>query len=136
MKYHKGIDFIHYPRLPRIRAREKLITLFDEKFGLKTRKSKDLQNPELIILRSPKDKKGKKHDIDYQDTPETNQMRENLRQINNTLQSHFIGLFATENQLETVDERLTKNKENQERFLEFSKTKLQRVFNDGRFDKG
>lgn len=136
MKYHKGIDFIHYPRLPRIRAREKLITLFDEKFGLKTRKSKDLQNPELIILRNPKDAKGKKHDIDYEDTADTNRMRENLRQINNALQSHFIGLFATENQLETIDERMTFNKDNDERFLDFSRNQLHRVFNDGRFDKG
>jgi len=139
MEFHIGYYFPdpRHRKIPRIRAKQKLISLLDEKFGIKTRGSKYFQNPELIILRSPKDENNKKHDLDYEDTSETNRMRRNVNKINKTLQSHFIALFVTENQLNSIDETLASSENvNDEKFLDFSNNHLHRVFNDGSWEKG
>lgn len=95
----------HYRRYPgfgenagagkqsRIRATSKLISLFEQDFDLTPHAAGFAPWVEPIVLREGADELGgTKRDIDYDDTPETARMRENLRRINTSLAGFRISL--------------------------------------------
>jgi hypothetical protein len=95
----------HYQRFPgfgktagagkqsRIRATDKLINLFERDFATTPYHIGFAPWVELIVLREGADEfDGMKRDIDYDDTPETVRMRENLRRINTSLAGFRISL--------------------------------------------
>jgi hypothetical protein len=92
----RDLDFIefekgHYGRtggsshVTRIRTSEKLINTVFEKHGLEPQMIERAPNTECIILRDYDDKKKKQIAVDYKDTPETREMREDLTAYNNLL---------------------------------------------------
>ena len=131
----------------RIKATRKLIEVIESaKFGLKEAiKSKGLlslvvDNPEVeretIKLRD----KNKKN-IDYEDTEETNRMRDNLRQINQKLTQNRITLRITDEQFAELGRRLVAKDNEKGRLPDFSHKTLSRTFNEdfqhgGRFYGG
>ncbi|NBB26563.1 hypothetical protein GVM20_15630 [Porphyrobacter sp. SLTP] len=95
----------HYRRYPefgkhagdgkqsRIRGTAKLIDLFEQDFDITPHHIGFAPWVELIVLREGADELGgTKRDIDYDDTPETARMRENLRRINTSLAGFRISL--------------------------------------------
>ena len=137
----------HAGKQTRIKATEKLIIKIESaKFGLKEAiKAKGLlslvvDNPdverETIKLRD----KNKKN-IDYEDTEETNRMRDNLRLINQKLTQSRITLRITDEQFAELGRRLVAKDDEKGRLPDFSHKTLSRIFNEdfqhgGRFYGG
>lgn len=137
----------HAGKQTRIKATEKLINKVESaKFGLKEAiKAKGLlslvvDNPEVeretIILRD----KNKKN-VDYEDTEETNRMRDNLRLINQKLTQNRITLKINDEQFAELGRRLVAKDNDKGRLPDFSHKTLCRIFNEdfqhgGRFFGG
>lgn len=131
----------------RIKATANLIQMIESaKFGLtEALKAKGLlslvvDNPEVeretIILRD-KNKKA----MDYEDTEETNRMRDNLRRINEKLLKTRITLMITDDQFAELERRLVAKENDEGRVPDFSQKTLCRIFNEdfrhgGRFYGG
>ena len=121
----------------RIKATNKLIDLFlSEHFRVKplienlgaVAVLQRTPDDELIILR---DSKGEP--LDYEDNPETLEMRESLKKINERLSNSQIVLDINDDQVR----ELTEIYGEMERFpLDLSRTSLYRVFNDPSFKLG
>ncbi len=90
---------------------------------------------ELIILR---DDEGKR--LDYTDTKKTDKMRSNLKRINKVLAAHDIALDITDDEYVRLLKRLqTKRQRDMDAslpYMDFSATRLYRIFSDGDFERG
>jgi hypothetical protein len=62
-------------------------------------------------------------------------MRDNLAIINGFIDRNFIGLFVSDSKLAEIQKRLT-GKSTSPKVLDFSRTKLKRVFNKKSFNQG
>lgn len=117
-------------RNSRMRATAKLLKLFGEqKFT-----SIDFYqcvDRESIVLKSPKDSKGRSEKINYKDTPESIKMRENLRQINENIKKHWVDIKITDAQFDALQEKLSQSKNQDKSPIDFSRTSLYRIFNNG-----
>jgi hypothetical protein len=95
-------------------------------------------NPELtketIILRD-KDEKGKKHNIPYEDTHAIKLMRSNLNILNQKLHKTRIALHITGEKYEEMLKILA-SKKNPNPAVDFTRTSMHRVFNNGTFEQG
>ena len=93
-----------------------------------------LRNPEVIILRARK-KHGKSQGdtIDYVDTPFTRTARRNLERINDFISGHMINLDLTDDQELALLRRLRGRDDG---YIDFTKTRLVRIFNNGSFEEG
>ena len=121
-------------RWSRMRAHPGLIELMKQA-GIKPHMVERADDEEVIILRAPKKKDQRKGDeIDYVDTAETGQMRENMRSINSRLQEHWIDIFVSDRDLEHINEELKRNKDSLP--FEPSRKRLRRIFNNGSFKQG
>lgn len=90
---------------------------------------------ETIVL---KDKN--KFKTDYKNTRNTNRMRKNLKEINATIASSFVGLCLPDEIIDEMNKELqTKmDEENGDyrRVVDFSRIRLKRIFNNGSFEDG
>ena len=87
---------------------------------------------ECIILRDEVD--GKREQIDYLDTPSVNQMRDNLRFINQCLSGHWADLRIKDEEFASLQRRLLINDEKQP--IDLTKWALVRIFSNGSFEQG
>lgn len=110
----------------RIRGRVKLQQLF-ARYRIEPTAITAVER-ELIILRD-----GHGRNIDYEDTPQIEEWRNQLRAINQRLSRVRIRLHLPDNELQTLKERMWRE---QEATLDYGHYQLHRVFNNGRFDQG
>lgn len=93
---------------------------------------------EVIILRAEKQKgetTGK--ELSYNDTEFTRQARTHLRRINDFIGSTFLNLYLTDDQQEELEKRMMSNpEEDKVRHLDFTNSRLRRIFNNGSFEEG
>lgn len=123
----------------RIRAKDKLIKLI-ESYGVTPDVEDEIPEDEddnkLVILRAPKKKEvetvGK--EIDYEYTPETLRMKENLKLINNQLKRHAILLYITDSELKELNKRRSQDP-NRGPVL-FKNKSLHRTFNNNSWTQG
>lgn len=100
----------------RMRATMKLIDLIQNRHKVTPPMIQRAEGEEVIILRDHKKKK-----IDYEDTPETNRMRDNLKRYNEFLSKASISLAFRPEDMPRVD---------------WTADRLHRVFNNGTFEEG
>ncbi len=139
----KGFQDLHTgtSRVARMIATVKLCTLFDS-YNLTTSYFYQLHNKESIILKASKNDQGKKPLLDYKETSTTQKMRENLNLININISKHWIDLKITDKQYSELQNKLylraTKNKKNYnyKTPVDFTRTNLVRIFNNGNFENG
>jgi hypothetical protein len=93
---------------------------------------------EVIILRKAKRPGRSQGDrIDYADTEFTDQARENLRRINAYIAKHHIDLDIFDDQEEALRLRMRKEEDPaKDKYLDFTKTRLRRIFNNASFEQG
>jgi uncharacterized lipoprotein YehR (DUF1307 family) len=94
------------------------------------------KSEEVIILKSVKIYKGKKKVkfvVDYEDTKQTIQMRENLQTINSLLDSRWVDLNVPDDIYEEIVREVEKKNRND---IDFNRKKLVRVFNNNSFEDG
>jgi hypothetical protein len=115
-------------KLSRMRATKKLIKLI-EGYGVVPDMIEPDPDEEVIILRDEN-----KKDIEYKDTPEIIQMRDNVRFINEKLKQHAILLYITDDELKKLNKRLKKDPKKGP--IEFSKKRSRRIFNNRSFEQG
>ena len=89
-------------------------------------------NAECIILRDRIN--GVRTIINYEDTPQTIKMRENLCFINSCLSRHWPDLRIKDEDYEPLQSRL--NADGDKTPIDFSQRTLIRIFSNGRFDNG
>ena len=89
---------------------------------------------EVILLRGAKGSSERGSLLDYEDTVETNRMRESVRYINAVIGEHYIELAISGDKFLDLQNKLASK--NNGRALELTRRCLYRVFNDGRFDRG
>ena len=87
---------------------------------------------ECIILRDRIN--GVRTIVNYEDTPQTRKMRENLRFINSCLSRHWSDLRIKDEDYEPLQSRL--NADGDKTPIDFSQRTLIRIFSNGRFDNG
>jgi hypothetical protein len=115
-------------RQSRMRATNKLIGLIEDHYVEQWMLERDEDEP-IIIL---KDKKKRK--MEYEETAETIQMKENLKKINRGLKKHAIHLYIPDEELKLLNERLKRDPE--KGAIDFTQKRLKRVFNNGSFKQG
>jgi hypothetical protein len=87
---------------------------------LKGPKVKDEERPELPA---------KAHLIPYEDTAETNGMRDRLTLWNTSIRSHLLDLFVHDAEFENIFDK-------KKRRIDLTRTRLHRVFNNSSFNEG
>ncbi|MDA9816476.1 hypothetical protein N9C75_05440 [Alphaproteobacteria bacterium] len=87
---------------------------------------------ECVILRDRIN--GVRTIVNYEDTPQTIKMRENLRFINSCLSRHWPDLRIKDEDYEPLQSRL--NRDGDKTPIDFSQRTIIRIFSNGRFDKG
>ena len=120
----------------RMRANLSLIELFKEHKLAPVMVEID-KSEEVIILKSVnilKDDKKDKFRVDYEDTEETNLMRDNLHSINALLDSRWIDLNVSDKVYEEIAEETEKKKNRSD--IDFNRKLLKRVFNNNSFEDG
>ncbi|MDA9319786.1 hypothetical protein N9Q65_02655 [Candidatus Thioglobus sp.] len=120
----------------RMRANISLIELFKE-YKLAPVMVEREKSEEVIILKSVnilEDKKKDKFVVDYEDTEQTNQMRDNLHSINALLDSRWIDLEVSDKVYEEIAEETEKKKNRSD--IDFNRKLLKRVFNNNSFEDG
>ena len=120
----------------RIRANLSLIELFNEHKLAPVMVQRD-ESEEVIILKSVsilEDNKKDKFVIDYEDTEQTNKMRENLQTINALLDNRWIDLNVSDNVYEKIAKETEKKKNRTD--IDFNRRLLKRVFNNNSFEDG
>jgi hypothetical protein len=120
----------------RMRANISLIELFKE-YKLAPVMVEREKSEEVIILKSVnilEDKKKDKFVVDYKDTEQTNQMRDNLHSINALLDSRWIDLEVSDKVYEKIAEETEKKKNKSD--IDFNRKLLKRVFNNNSFEDG
>ncbi len=116
----------------RYRPTDKLLEMLE---GIEGDPFRDIEpniDAECIILRDRID--GVRTVIDYEDDATTNEMRTNLRTINECLKRCWPDLRITDEQYKSLQERLLVDKEKSP--VDFSQRILTRIFSNGRFDHG
>tara|TARA_B110000259_G_C13947482_1_gene375362 strand:- start:37 stop:1158 length:1122 start_codon:yes stop_codon:yes gene_type:complete len=119
-----------------MRANISLIELFKE-YKLAPVMVEREKSEEVIILKSVnilEDKKKDKFVVDYEDTEQTNQMRDNLHSINALLDSRWIDLEVSDKVYEEIAEETEKKKNRSD--IDFNRKLLKRVFNNNSFEDG
>ncbi|MBW8639171.1 hypothetical protein K1W69_18390 [Hoeflea sp. WL0058] len=89
---------------------------------------------ETIILRDHD-----KHNIDYDDTNETNQMRNDLSRINALLDGTWIDLYITDNEYEALSKRIRDKVHLEDQSLiglDLTRRQLVRIFNNSDWQQG
>jgi len=114
----------------RIKAKKKLITLV-EKHGVSISDFTQLHDKQSIRLKSPKDDNDATTLINYIDTSETEELRQNVRRINETLDKHWIDIKITDDQYKDLQQRLVDSKDEDKQPVDFNRKHLYRVFNNG-----
>lgn len=117
-------------RNARMKATGKLMKLFKQE-KLTVLDFYQLPNKECIILKSPKDSKGRSEKIDYEDSAKINVMRDNLKQINENIGKHWIDLKITDVQFVELQGKLAKDEDEHKNPVDFTRINLVRVFNNG-----
>jgi len=120
----------------RIRANISLIELFKEHKLAPIMVERE-KSEEVIILKSVnilKDDKKDKFRVDYEDTKQTNQMRDNLHSFNALLDSRWIDLNVSDKVYEKIAEETEKKKNRSD--IDFNRKLLKRVFNNNSFEDG
>ncbi|MBW2366981.1 MAG: hypothetical protein JRH15_03750 [Deltaproteobacteria bacterium] len=75
--------------------------------------------------------------MEYKDTEDTNQMRDNLIKINRNLNNHSVLLYVWDEDLKLINERMRNHPDSKKRgAIDFSNKRLRRVFNNGSFEQG
>lgn len=166
--YIEGVEGFYFPatkysRSAKMRATDKLVKLCLQHA---VSPFHFIQNPaeEVIILKAKDPVTKKKYAVDYEDTPETTAMRNNLYIINREIQNHFIGLNVCDDTLADInkailgletsdcaayddfddfedveDEGNTGWKSGNEKYrpyLDMAKINLKRIFNNSSFEQG
>lgn len=119
----------------RMRANLSLIELFDEHTLTPVMLQRETVE-EVIILKSVsilKDNKKDKYVVDYEDTEQTNKMRDNLQIINALLDSRWIDLNVSDEVYEGIAKETEKKNRSD---IDFNRKKLKRVFNNNSFKDG
>lgn len=124
-------------RTTRFRATQWLMDLCDE-HRINPYMIVPYENPECIILRAKKKRGQSSGDqIAYPDTSFTVSARKNLQKINKYIAGHHINLDITDDREETLLHLLgQRNDPARDGFLDFTKTRLKRIFNNGSFEQG
>ena len=124
-------------RTTRFRATHKLIDICHD-FGISRYMIATHLDPEVIILRDRKRHGQSQGDtIDYTETPFTKQARKNLNEINIFISKHHLNLDLTDDREEALLRRLrNRDDPGRDNFLDFTKTRLFRIFNNGSFEEG
>jgi hypothetical protein len=120
----------------RIRANISLIELFNEHKLAPIMVERD-QSEEVIILKSVnilEDNSKEKFIVNYEDTKQTNLMRDNLKTINALLDSRWIDLEVSDKAYEEIAEKTEKKKNRSD--IDFNRKLLKRVFNNNSFEDG
>ncbi|MDA8755520.1 hypothetical protein N9M98_01930 [Candidatus Pseudothioglobus singularis] len=120
----------------RIRANISLIELFKEHKLAPIMVERE-KSEEVIILKSVnilKDDKKDKFRVDYVDTKQTNQMRNNLHSFNALLDSRWIDLNVSDKVYEKIAEKTEKKKNRSD--IDFNRKLLKRIFNNNSFEDG
>lgn len=120
----------------RMKANLSLIELFDEHTLAPVMVQREAVE-EVIILKSVsilEDNKKDKYVVDYEDTEQTNKMRENLQTINALLDSRWVDLNVSDEVYEKIAEETEKKKNRSD--IDFTRKKLKRVFNNNSFEDG
>jgi len=116
----------------KVTATGRLVAILEDEGRLRHTPVQVSRNVEVIILHSPKSDGARV--IEYDDNDETNQMRDDLRFINSFIAENGIDLEITSDELENIQRRL--HEKAAKRLLEFSRTSLFRIFNNGVFSQG
>ena len=119
----------------RMRANLSLTELFYEHKLAPVMVQRD-ESEEVIILKSVnilEDNKKDKFVVDYEDTEQTNQMRENLKTINSLLGSRWVDLEVSDDIYEEIVREVKKKKRND---IDFNRKRLKRIFNNNSFEDG
>ncbi len=124
IEHHLGFNADGRGRLSRMRATDNLINILVEEHEVTVPMIEHNPDEQVIILRDA-DKK----DIEYEDTPEVIQMRENVHLINRNLAKHAILLEVTDDDLTDLQKRL-------DRKLNFADKRLRRIFNNESWEQG
>jgi hypothetical protein len=114
----------------RIKAKKKLITLV-VKHGVSISDFTQLHDKQSIRLKLPKDENDATTLINYLDTSETKELRQNVRRINETLDKHWIDIKITDEQYKLLQQRLVDSKDEEKQPVDFNRKHLYRVFNNG-----
>ena len=120
----------------RIRANISLIELFKE-YKLAPIMVEREKSEEVIILKSVnilEDNSKEKFIVNYEDTKQTNLMRDNLHYINALLDSRWIDLEVSDKVYEKIAEETEKKKNRSD--IDFNRKLLKRVFNNNSFEDG
>jgi hypothetical protein len=121
-------------KVSRIRATQKLISLFEQEKVTPEMVERDKDAPEepLIVLRNEN-----RESIDFEETDETRRMTETLKVINKALKEWAILLYVTDEELQQINDRMKKNPDPGKRGpIDFSNKRLRRIFNNSRWDHG
>ena len=161
-----GYNFkqIKYSRTAKMKATDKLIELCLE-HNINPYDFISTSDEEVIILKTKDIHTKRKYSIEYEDTSDTVAMRNNLDLINQQIQEHFIGLNVCEETLAEIKKAIVgikvedcaayddydeyedqeedegsrswnSGKKNSQPYLDLSKNKLKRIFNNGSFEQG
>jgi hypothetical protein len=124
-------------RTTRYRATPRLIDLCD-KHGISRYMIVPYGDPEVIIQRDVKRWGQKQGDlINYKDTPFTRRARKNLQKINKFIVSHHVDLDITDDQEEELLlKMLQRDDPRRDKFIDYTKTRLRRIFNNRTFEQG
>jgi hypothetical protein len=120
----------------RIRANISLIELFKEHKLAPIMVERE-KSEEVIILKSVnilEDNSKEKFIVNYEDTKQTNLMRDNLHYINALLDSRWIDLNVSDKVYEKIAEETEKKKNRSD--IDFNRKLLKRVFNNNSFEDG
>jgi len=127
-----------YGRQSRIRATQKFIDLIKTQYSVSSLMVKKYGGAETIILRDEK----KKEQL-YEDTDETNRMRDNLRIINELLDKTLININLSDQDFHKLSHRMITGEidsgiehEEPRGAIDFNRRWLYRIFNNGSFDQG
>ena len=120
-------------RTTRFRATRGLVDLCHE-YSVNRYMIVPFRNPEVIILRQRKKHRGSPGELaEYVDTKFTRLARRNLERINDFIAGHMINLDLTDHREEALMLRLHGR---EDAYLDFTNTRLVRIFNNGSFQEG
>ena len=124
-------------RTTRYRATHRLIDLCDE-HGINPYMISEYEDPEIIIQRAKKKYGQSQGDpVDYADTPITRRARKDLRKINKFIAGHNINLDITDDREHELLLRMRQRDDpTRDKFLDYTKIRLRRIFNNDSFDQG
>lgn len=113
-------------------ARDELLSMFSDLKQDPIRTITPNLNLECIVLRDNLD--DGRQQVKYFDTDATNEMRENLRQINYGLKRHWVDIRIKDTEWELLQERLRLSPTKQP--IDLTKWSLTRIFSNGSFEQG